>query len=210
MTPLAPATAPALLETERLRLRGFTDTDADAQLLFELDSDPEVMRYIGPSLGSNVEAYRQRIRTVWLPYFAPHSTCGLWALHEKVNGQFIGWCFLRPATDYKFAIEAGWTRPSDLELGYRLCRAAWGRGFATEASSLLARQALADPTVSSIVAAALVPNRASTRVMEKIGMTRIREFAIPGHDDLCVMYALRGEGDSASPNLDPSDILNAQ
>jgi RimJ/RimL family protein N-acetyltransferase len=100
----------------------------------------------------------------------------------------------RPATDYKFAAEAGWTRPTDLELGYRLRRAAWGRGFATEASAALVRLALADPSVTSIVAAALVPNRASTRVMEKIGMVRVREFAIAGYDDPSVMYALCREG----------------
>ena len=55
--------------------------------------------------------------------------------HRAVRGVVLP----APATDYKFAAEAGWTRPSDLELGYRLRRAAWGRGLATEASSALVR-----------------------------------------------------------------------
>jgi RimJ/RimL family protein N-acetyltransferase len=113
-----PATAATMLETEHLQLRGFTDTEADAELLFELDSDPEVMRYIGPYGLPTVEAYRERLRTVWLPYYAPHSTRGFWAIANRASGQFHGWCFLRPATDYKFAAEVGWTRPSDFELGY--------------------------------------------------------------------------------------------
>jgi RimJ/RimL family protein N-acetyltransferase len=185
-----PATATGLLETPRLRLRGFTDTEADARFLFELDSDPEVMRYIGPFGLPTVEAYRDRIRTVWLPYYAGQPPRGFWAVIEKATGEFLGWLFLRPATDYKFAAEAGWTRPSDLELGYRLRRAAWGRGFATEAAVLLVPLALADPAVTCVVAAALVPNRGSTRVMEKAGLSRIREFTIPGFTDPLVMYAL--------------------
>jgi RimJ/RimL family protein N-acetyltransferase len=189
-----PATAVGPLETERLRLRGFTDSDADAELLFELDSDPEVMRFIGPFRLPDVEAYRERIRTFWLPYYSPHPNRGFWAAIDKATDQFIGWFFLRPATDYKFAAEAGWTRPTDLELGYRLCRAAWGRGWATEAAGLLVRRVLADLSVTCVVAAALVPNRASTRVMEKIGMIRVREFAMPGYDDPGVMYALCREG----------------
>jgi RimJ/RimL family protein N-acetyltransferase len=186
----APATAPGLLETERLWLRGFTDSDADAQLLFDLDSDPEVMRFIGPFGMPTAEAYRERIRTVWLPYYSPHSSRGFWAIIEKDTEQFAGWCFLRPAIDYKFATEAGWTRPSDLELGYRLRRAAWGRGLATGASAVLVQCTLVDPAVTCVVAAALISNRASTRVMEKIGMTRVREFAMPGFAESGVTFAL--------------------
>jgi RimJ/RimL family protein N-acetyltransferase len=181
--------AEVLLETERLVLRRFTDTDADAELLFELDSDPEVMRYIGPCGLPSAAAYRERIRTVWLPYYA-HPPRAFGAAFEKATGQFVGWFFLRSAPDYKFAKEAGWVRSSDLELGYRLRRTAWGRGLATEAATALVRTALANPEITAVVAAALVTNRASWRVMEKIGMTRVRDFTIAGFDDPLVMYAI--------------------
>ena len=148
------------------------------------------MRFIGPFGMPTVEAYRERIRTVWLPYYSPHSSRGFWAIIEKNTEQFAGWCFLRPAIDYKFAAEAGWTRPCDLELGYRLRRAIWVRGLATEASAALVHRALADPAVTCVVAAALVSNRGSRRVMEKIGMARVREFAMPGYADPGVTYAL--------------------
>jgi RimJ/RimL family protein N-acetyltransferase len=176
-----------ILETERLTLRRFADTGADAELLVELDSDPEVMRYIGPYRPTAAE-YRERIRTVWVPHYARPGR-GCCAAFEKSTGEFAGWAFVRPAPEYKFAAEAGWARETDLELGYRLRRAAWGRGLATEAAAALVRLALADPEVTAVVAAALATNRASRRVMEKVGMARVREFAIPGFADPCVAYA---------------------
>jgi RimJ/RimL family protein N-acetyltransferase len=190
--------ADVFLETERLILRRFTDTDADAELVFELDSDPEVTRYLSPPRGGPVAlpsaaAYRERIRTVWLSQYA-HPGRGCFATFEKSTGAFVGWFFIRSAPDYKFAKEAGWTRPTDLELGYRLRRAAWGRGLATEAAGALVCRSLADPEVTAVVAAALVTNRASWRVMEKIGMVHVRDFTIPGFDDPQVMYAVCREG----------------
>ena len=181
--------ADILLETDRLTLSRFADTDADAELLFELDSDPDVMRYIGPFGLPTVAAYRERIRTFWVPYYA-HPPRQFVAAVEKATGAFVGWFFLRPSTDYRFAAEAGWTRASDLELGYRLRRAAWGRGLATEGAAALVRLALAAPDVTGVVAAALVTNRASWRVMEKVGLARVRDFAIPGFADPCVAYAV--------------------
>jgi RimJ/RimL family protein N-acetyltransferase len=178
------------LETERLLLRQLTDTDADGSLLLELDSDPEVMRYLGSSTLGSIEAYRERIRTAWLPYYAAHPARGIWAAIEKNTSQFIGWFFLRPSTDYRFAGEAEWTRPTDIEIGYRLRKAAWGRGLATEVARELVRIAFEDTTVTRVVACALMANRASTRVMEKVGMSRVREFKLPGFTEPCVMYAV--------------------
>lgn len=183
-------TASGTLDTDRLRLRGFSDCDADAQLLFELDSDPEVMRFIGPYGLPTVEAYRDRLRTVWLPYYTANPNCGFWAIFEQTTDEFLGWVFTRAATDYRFAAEAGWTRPSDLEIGYRLRRSVWNRGIATEVATALVPRALADPAVTCVVAAALVANRGSTRVMEKAGLSRLREFTAPDIAEPLVTYAL--------------------
>jgi [ribosomal protein S5]-alanine N-acetyltransferase len=182
------------IESDRLILRQFTDTEEDGALLFELDSDPAVMRYIGPFAQGSIEAYRERMRNNWLPYYTSHSARGFWAVIEKSTNQFVGWFLLRPAPDYLFATHAGWTRPTDIELGYRLRQSAWGRGIATEVARELARITLADPAVTSVVSCALVGNRASTRVMEKVGMSRVREFMLPGFTEPSVMYALCREG----------------
>jgi RimJ/RimL family protein N-acetyltransferase len=175
------------LETERLRLREFTEEDAD--LLLELDSDPEVMRYIGPYGLPDSAAYRERVRTKWIPYYARGKGYGFWAALEKATGAFLGWVCLRPALDYLFAAEAG-HRANEVELGYRLRRAAWGRGYATEAARALVPKAFAESDAACVVATALVGNVASTRVMEKAGLQRVGQFAMPGFDQPGVKYSL--------------------
>jgi RimJ/RimL family protein N-acetyltransferase len=175
------------LETERLLLREFTEDDAPH--LFALDGDPEVLRFIGAPQLPDVDAYRQRIRERFLPYYANGRGWGLWPAVEKATGDFLGWFCLRPALDYLFAAEAG-LQEGELELGYRFRRAAWGKGYATEGARALVRKAFADPAVRGVVACALVGNVASTRVMEKAGLRRVREFALPGYDQAGVVYVL--------------------
>lgn len=181
-------TRPAL-ETDRLTLRPFTDTDADAELAFELDSDPEVMRYIGPFALPTVAAYRERIRDVWLPQ-CTSPTRGVFAVCEKEGGAFVGWVFVRPAPLHRFAAEIGWNRTTDMELGYRYRRAAWGRGYATEAARPLISAALADSDVTAVVATALVTNVGSWRVMEKLGMAHTRNVALADYADPLVVYEI--------------------
>jgi RimJ/RimL family protein N-acetyltransferase len=153
------------LETERLVLRRLVP--ADAELLFELDSDPEVQRYVHagpPDLG--------RIREEVLPrmsaYYGQHRDLGFWAAEEKPTRAFVGWFHLRP--------EAGPLGAADPELGYRLRRQTWGRGLATDGATGLVAVAFAESETSRIVAATLVGNRASQRVLDKVGFERTEEF----------------------------------
>jgi RimJ/RimL family protein N-acetyltransferase len=151
-----------LRETDRLTLRPFAETDAD--LLFELDSDPEVMRY----LTGGAATPRRVIEASILPKFLRG---GYWAAIEKATGEFAGWFSLVPADD-----------PATLEVGYRLRRAAWGRGLATEGVQALIRAAFMDPGVERVVAKAYQDNLASRRVMEKLGMRLVRAFRITAED----------------------------
>src|SRR5271163_2661611 len=141
-----------LLSTARLTLRDITE--ADAELLYDLDSDPEVMRYIGPRPAPDVAGYRDRTRTVYVPQQA-HAWHGVRFVLDRPSGEFLGWVFVRPATASKAAREIGWTRPEEVEVGYRYRRCAWGRGIATEAATPLVHIALADPATTVIVASAL-------------------------------------------------------
>jgi RimJ/RimL family protein N-acetyltransferase len=186
-----------VLATERLILREFTEDDADD--LFALDSDPDVVRYVGPYQLADPEAYRQRIRTAFLPYYTRYQGYGFWAAVEKAGGSFLGWFCLRPALDYRFAAEAG-HRPGDVELGYRLRKSAWGKGYATEGSRALVHRAFTETDAVCVVSTALVANVASTRVMEKAGLKRVGEFALPGYEQPAVKYALcRGDRPAARP-----------
>jgi RimJ/RimL family protein N-acetyltransferase len=179
---------PPVLETDRLLLRRFTEDDAP--LLFALDRDPEVMRYVGPYGLPDKAAYRERIRTYFCPYYLLGPRYGFWPAEEKTTGGFVGWFHLRPAPDYRFAREAGF-RPGDYDIGFRLVRAAWGKGYATEVARALVGRGFDDPAVEAIVAVALVANTASCRVLEKAGLRRGSEFELPGFELPAAKYVLR-------------------
>ena len=175
-----------MLQTERLLLRQFTEDDADN--LFALDSDPEVMRYIGPPPHATVEGYRQMVRERFLPQYE-RGQGGTWAAAERTSGEFLGWMCMRPARDHRFAKEAGF-QDGDLELGYRLKRSAWNKGYATEGSHALIRKAWAELGAKRVVACALVGNVASTRVMVKVGLKYDETFAMPGFEMPAVRYVM--------------------
>lgn len=172
------------LETERLVLRRFTCDDVDN--LVELDSDPDVMRFINGGRPTP----RHEIENVIMPAFLGNDErfggLGFWAAIERSTGQFVGWFHLRPAEG------AG----DELELGYRLRRSAWGKGLATEGSRALIDKAFAEPGVQRVFASTMVVNVASWRVMEKAGLRFARNFHQPwpdrieGEEEGDVEYAL--------------------
>ncbi len=164
------------LLTDRLNLRDITE--ADAELLFDLDADPEVMRYIGTPPAPDVTSYRDRIRSVYVPQQA-HPWHGVRIVLDRASGEFLGWVFVRPSTASKSARDIGWTRPEEVEVGYRYRRCAWGRGIATEAATPLVRIAFADPATVAVVACALAGNAGSLRVLEKLGLDRVGEVMLP-------------------------------
>lgn len=180
------------LETKRVILRHFTPGDAD--LLFELDSDPEVMRFLGPP------ASREEIQNDFLPHFLAYDErgdgYGYWAAVEKATGDFLGWFHLRP--------RAG-THPEEPELGYRLRRSAWGRGYATEVSGALLARAFSQLGARRVVASTAADNLASRRVMEKVGMSLEREYWSDEYQSVDVDYAVdRGDWARGREGQDPN------
>lgn len=156
-----------LLETERLRLRRFTADDVDR--LVELDSDPEVMRYITYGVATPRQRYEQEILPRWFALYESTPLLGYWAAEPRAGGDFLGWFHLRPDR-----IDAG-----EQELGYRLCRAAWGRGLATEAAQAVVEHGFTRVCTEKISARTLAGNRASQRVMQKCGLAFERDFVYP-------------------------------
>jgi RimJ/RimL family protein N-acetyltransferase len=173
------------LLTDRLVLRDIAE--ADAELLFDLDADPEVMRYI-PWRAPDVAWYRDRIRAVHLPQQA-HPWHGVRIVIDRAGGEFLGWVFIRPATDSKSALELGWSQPGEEEVGFRYQRSAWGRGVATEAATPLVKIALADPATTAVVACALSGNKRSLRVLEKLGLARVGEVILSDASESIVKLA---------------------
>lgn len=159
-----------LLETKHLRLRRFTIADTD--LLFALDNDSEVMRYINGGTLTPRHAIEQEI----LPSFMQHDPVrpgfGFWAAEDKESGAFMGWFCIRPLPK----------NPHHAALGYRLVRATWGQGLATEGVRALIRKGFSELALERVVATTYEHNIASRRVMEKVGMSLVRRFRMTLED----------------------------
>jgi len=146
------------LETERLVLRRLAT--GDAQLLWELDQDPLVTRYLTGGAATPYEQIRDHELPFLLAFYAEHPGLGWWAAEERASGLFIGWFHLKPD---KFDDGA-------LEIGYRLKRSSWGKGFATEVTKALVQTAFEELNASRVTAYTRPENTASIRVMEKAGL----------------------------------------
>ncbi|WP_433509072.1 GNAT family N-acetyltransferase [Nonomuraea sp. CA-143628] len=167
------------LETDRLTLRRFTETDADD--LVALNNDPDVMRYLNGGKATPREVIVGEI----LPAFI--SGGHFFAAVERETGEFLGWFHLRPSKD---------GAEDEPELGYRLRTSCWGKGYATEGSLALIDKAFAELGARRVFAQTMAVNRGSRRVMEKCGLRFVRTFfqdwpdAIDGSDQGEVEYEL--------------------
>jgi RimJ/RimL family protein N-acetyltransferase len=156
-----------LLQTDRLYLRRvFAE---DAQLFYELDSDPEVMRFISKAVPTPRDRIENDIMPRVLSYYRAWPPQGFWIAHLRESNDWIGWFHLRPD---KFA-------PEEMEIGYRLKRSGWGKGFATEGCRALIERSFKEWGYEKISARTLVGNLASRRVMEKAGLQFECEFIWP-------------------------------
>ena len=155
------------LSTRRLLLRPFTQEDADA--LHDLNSDPEVLRFINGGTPPSMQETVRRILPRYIDSTHQHSGCGFWAAVERTSGCFLGWFHLRPFEG----------DDRSLEIGYRLKRSSWGQGLATEGSQALITRAFDELDAERVVGTTLMANVRSRRVMERIGMTMESEFVYP-------------------------------
>jgi RimJ/RimL family protein N-acetyltransferase len=161
-------TMQVFLQTRRLVLRRFTAGDAGN--LVSLDAGPGVMHFITGGIPTSRAEIESEILPAFLAYYERYEGYGFWAAVEKATGEFLGWFHFRPGA------EAG---PGEVELGYRLRRAAWGKGYATEGSRALIAKGFTELGVQRVAAEAMAVNTASRRVMEKAGLRLVRTFHQP-------------------------------
>lgn len=144
------------LETERLRMEPFAPEHAEG--LHVMNSDPEVMRYIGPvQTLEETKAGITRVGERWdrLGY-------GWWAVIEKASGAIIGAACVQ---------DTGHVPGAPLEIGWRLVPAAQGKGYATEAGLAAMDFAFDQLKADLVLAVADQDNPASHKVMQRLGMT---------------------------------------
>jgi RimJ/RimL family protein N-acetyltransferase len=176
------------LETERLILRQFTQDDANN--LFELDSDLEVIRFT-PDAGKpkNYTVIKTQLLPRFFAYYEQYDNYGVWATIEKSSQAFIGWFYFRPAVHASY-FNSVFSNESDVEIGYRLQKAAWGKGYATEGSKALIFKGFSELGTQRVVSVALAANVASIRVLEKAGLKLENRFVYEGHGQEVLIYAL--------------------
>ena len=167
-----------VFETPRLILRQFSL--ADAPLILQLNSDPEIVKYVHEPILETEQQAKNIIENIILPQYK--NNLGRWAIHKKDNNEFVGWCGLK----YVVARD-------EIDLGYRLIQSAWGKGLATEAALHSLEYGFDKLNLQLVTGRAHIENLASIRVLEKIGMQFISEGIV---DDCPVKtYTL------ANPNL---------
>ncbi|MCW8876964.1 MAG: GNAT family N-acetyltransferase [Kangiellaceae bacterium] len=143
----------------------------DTQLLFDLDQDEEVMKYINGGKKSTMEDIHNVMIPRMYKYRNEDKGWGLWKVIVRESNEFIGWVLVRPM-DF-FNENPQW---DNLELGWRFMRKSWGKGFATEAANAL-KQALIDHGgIDKLCAVAVPDNMASIGIMKKIGMSYIKTY----------------------------------
>lgn len=143
------------LDSQRLSLREISRDDLT--LLFELHSDPEVMKYIRPAEKTIAETSQTMEKIFRTNDY--QKGLGLWICEEKNSHSFVGW-FVLKSLDVT----------GDIEIGYRLLRKCWGKGYATEMSKVLMSHGFEILRLNKIAGATHPDNKSSQHVLEKIGM----------------------------------------
>ena len=148
--------------TDRMHLKRFNKNHGN--LIHQLDSDPDVMKYI--TLGvprTKIEAQQYLINRIMKSY-NKGDNFGIFAAYLNSTNKYIGWFLFELDKEFSNAIEIGW----------RLKKEFWGNGYATEMAMYLVEKAKS--MHKDVVARTMIENKASIRVMEKAGLKFVEEF----------------------------------
>jgi RimJ/RimL family protein N-acetyltransferase len=142
-----------IIETERLLLRELNQIDTKD--FFELNSNPEVMKYTGDIPFETLEE-----AAMFLDRYSDYERNGLgrWAVISKANQAFLGWCGLKRH-------DSGM-----VDIGFRFFQHEWGKGYATESAKATLEFGFNSLNIKEVIGRASQDNVASIRVLEKIKM----------------------------------------
>lgn len=166
-----PVFAELPIRTERLALRPYRESDAEA--VFGIFSDPRVMRFMSSTPWESIDRAREVIARD-IAAVADGETLSL-AIERTGDSRLIGQCVL-------FKFSEGCRRA---EIGYSLASRAWGKGFMTEALSAFLRYAFERLGLNRIEADTDPRNAPSVRTLERLGFVReglLRERWIVGEE----------------------------
>ena len=154
-----------IIETERLYLRELNVNDAD--FFYRLNLDKDVLKYTGDKPFVDLNNSK-----LFLENYDHYKKFGLgrWAVINKENSEFLGWCGL------KFTEER-----NEYDIGFRFFKKYWNKGYATESAKSCIEYGLVKLQLREIIARAMKENKASIRVLEKIGLEYNRDFDFEGN-----------------------------
>ncbi len=168
-----------MLETDRLILRNWTQ--ADWSQTAAILGDPDVMEF------SDFGTLSSEQQMDWFRKACAARVgdilSGPLAIIQKTTSEIVGYI--------KLSNDPTRNEQGDLEIGFRLSRSAWGKGFASEAVAKLIEKANEIPSFTRVVAIVDPHNKRSIRVLEKSGMSRVSEIIFDGYDYPDELYALK-------------------
>lgn len=170
-----------MLETKRLILRLVRIDDSTD--LMKVFGDKEVMKFSDDGKPQDAEWVRRWIDKAISDY--ERTGYGVMAVIEKEKNQTIGYCGLFSYDDID--------SQSEIEVGYRLARDFWGKGYATEAVQKILKYAHSDLGAARVVAMVDPQNIASKKVAEKTGMTYEKDIMMPGYDHPDLLFVSMGK-----------------
>ena len=159
-----------MLQTERLVLRNWQESDVDHYLVLAGDVGYHCFSRPGRFLVHSAEEAHVKVRERM--FLFDRRKLGKFPIFLRDTGEFIGTCGMEP-----FDLDGH----SEVELGYRLCLKFWGKGYASEAAAAMLDYGLRDLKLAKIMAFVLSQNKASVKILEKLGFQYLRDFV---HADL--------------------------
>lgn len=151
-------TTESVFKTKRFVLRPFVLSDA--QYLFELNNDPEVIKYTGDRSFTSEKEALQFIKTY--DHYSEHGF-GRWAVVLKETQSFVGWCGLKYNEEHQ------------IDIGFRFFRRYWNQGFASEVAEATLNYGFTKLKLKRIVGRAASENLASIHLLKKLGMRFVKE-----------------------------------
>ena len=148
----------------------------EADLLFQLDGDADVMKYITLGIPRTIDEVIEKSMPRILKSYQDKTDFGIFAAYLNNSEKYIGWFQFEKDKEFEDSIEIGW----------RLKKQYWGNGYATEVATVLCE--LGIKMGKTIVARAMIENLASIRVMEKAGLKFEKKFWYPDSSSPDVLY----------------------
>jgi RimJ/RimL family protein N-acetyltransferase len=168
-----------ILTTPRLLLRTFRGDDLPQYAA--LNSDPEVVRYLGGPLSPE----QSTAIAEWAQQLYASEGIGLVAVERRTDGAFLGMCGLHRLQSF----------PDDVEVAWRLAHPYWGCGYATEAASAWVDHAFTVLGLHRVISITDPPNVRSLAVMHRLGMVFERETEVDedGERFVAVVHAVTAD-----------------